>query len=323
MRRRIAVISSSYPSDADDCAGHFVKAEVERALSEGHEVTVFVPKARRSGDESGARVVGIMHLGAFGNPGAIARLRWRPDRWIGVLLFVLLTRRTLRKYGRFDGGVAHFLVPSFWPICSHFSAPLEIVVHGSDLRLLEKLPRIFRLIILRGLTGNARTVRCVSEDLARRLSLQISGQFAVPIRVEPCPIAMPTNLSKSLLRESFGIGTGPLVVIVGRLVPAKRVDVALRATLLMPDVRVVVCGNGPEYRRLKKSFPKATFCGHLPHRKVLEWIAASDLVLCASREEGAPTVVREARALGVPVVTTAAGDLENWAKSDDGLWVVP
>ena len=46
------------------------------------------------------------------------------------------------------------------------------------------------------------------------------------------------------------------------------------------------------------------------------WIRASDLVVSASREEGAPTVVREARALGTPVVTTAAGDLVKWAELD-------
>jgi len=42
-------------------------------------------------------------------------------------------------------------------------------------------------------------------------------------------------------------------------------------------------------------------------------------VLHTSRTEGAPTVVREARALGVPVVACLAGDLEAWAANDPGI----
>jgi glycosyltransferase involved in cell wall biosynthesis len=321
--RRIAVISTSYPSDIDDSAGHFVKAEVDHYLSEGHHVTLFVPRAYRHNRVPGLRIVELCHLGAFGAPGAIARLRWRPDRWLGVLLFVILARRALRHYGSFDFGVAHFLVPSFWPICSNFSASLEAVVHGSDLHLLEKLPRVKRQLILRGFNSEARTVRCVSTNLAQRLVRLIGEQFPISIRVAPSPIAVPTHRGKQAQREALGIGPESLVVIVARLIRSKRVDVALQAATLLPTAKVVVCGDGPERRRLKQRFPDVTFCGHLPRAKVLEWIAASDLVLCASRAEGAPTVVREARALGVPVVATAAGDLESWAQTDAGLWIVP
>jgi teichuronic acid biosynthesis glycosyltransferase TuaC len=319
IARRIAVISTSYPSDDDDSAGHFVRTEVERYLREGHEVTVFAPKARRQ--PTRARVIGITHLGAFGTPGAIARMRWRPDRWIGIFLFVLFTRKAMRQQGRFNSGVAHFLVPSFWPICSNFLVPLEIVVHGSDLRLVEKLPRFLGRLVLRGLANKGRTLRCVSKDLSRRISRLIDGK--IPIRVEPSPIDVPADLSKLEMRKKLGVGKETLVVIVARLVRSKRIDIALAATRSLPDAKVVVCGEGPEHRRLKRAFPATTFLGHLPRRQVLEWIAASDLVLSASLNEGAPTAIREARALNVPVVTTAAGDLAKWAEADDGLWVVP
>jgi teichuronic acid biosynthesis glycosyltransferase TuaC len=51
-------------------------------------------------------------------------------------------------------------------------------------------------------------------------------------------------------------------------------------------------------------------------------MSAADLLLSASRHEGAPTVVREARALGTPVVATDAGDLRAWAAADAGIWLV-
>jgi glycosyltransferase involved in cell wall biosynthesis len=65
------------------------------------------------------------------------------------------------------------------------------------------------------------------------------------------------------------------------------------------------------------------FLGQLGRSQTLTWIAAADLVLTASLDEGAPTVVREARALGTPVVARAAGDLVEWARRDPGLVVLP
>jgi teichuronic acid biosynthesis glycosyltransferase TuaC len=51
-------------------------------------------------------------------------------------------------------------------------------------------------------------------------------------------------------------------------------------------------------------------------------MAAADVLVSASREEGAPTVVREARALGVPVVAVPCGDLATWAAADPGIALV-
>ena len=51
-------------------------------------------------------------------------------------------------------------------------------------------------------------------------------------------------------------------------------------------------------------------------------MAAADYLVSASQLEGASTVVREARALGVRVIATRSGDLGDWAQSDPGIEVV-
>ena len=74
--------------------------------------------------------------------------------------------------------------------------------------------------------------------------------------------------------------------------------------------------------RLAEAFPGAELLGRLPRSAALTWLAAADVVLSASRLEGAPSVIREARALGTPVVATPAGDLSGWAETDPDLWLV-
>ena len=315
---RVLFITTSYPSERDDCAGHFVRAEVNRALADGHAVTVIAPHAKR--DAERASVNDRPHFGAFGSPGALSRLRARPDRWLGALIFVMTARSAARKFGPFDRTVAHFILPSLWPICALASGEVEVVVHGSDLRLLERLPRFVRERVLRTRPGVKQNYRCVSTELAGRLAKLFTNDDVPEICVAPSPIEMPELGSKTELRETLGIGPEKLVVIVARLISSKRVDVALRAAGAI-DAKVVVCGDGPERQRLEREFPKVHFLGQVPRKRALEWMAASDVVLSASLEEGAPTVVREARALGVPVVTADTGDVTSWAKRDTGIFV--
>jgi len=106
------------------------------------------------------------------------------------------------------------------------------------------------------------------------------------------------------------------------LIPEKRVALALQALELLDPLSTVVVGDGPELSALRTRFPDVHFTGQLPRPEALRWIAAADLLISASAHEGAPSVVREARALGVPVVAVAAGDLADWAKADPGLLLV-
>lgn len=166
-------------------------------------------------------------------------------------------------------------------------------------------------------------IQCVSQSLADRLDQLTHHALRARIVVRAAPIELPAMPSRGELRRSLAIDDAPLILVVARLIPLKRVDVALRAALQVPHAQVVVCGGGPLYQSLSQSFPSVRFLGPLPRAQTLRWMAAADVLLSASRTEGAPTAIREARALGVPVITTAAGDLLNWAASDSGLHVVP
>jgi len=253
----------------------------------------------------------------------MARLRESPVRALGATRFVLGARAALRKRGPFDAVIAHWVVPSGWPIAIDASGTLEVVVHGSDAELLIALPRAVRNRILTALLARQARFRFVSRALRDRLVAAGPPGLDASSTVRPATLAMPDIPERDPARVALGLAPADrVIVIVGRLVPDKRPLLAVGAASLVPGARVIVIGDGPERSRLECAHPGATLVGALPRSEALTWIAAADLLLSASLREGAPTVIREARRLGVPVVTTPVGDVAEWAANDPGIVVV-
>ena len=324
-RERIAVITSSYPSEPGDASGHFVETEARALAAKGHDVTVFAPGSKR--EEAGApRVIWLADGGAAGFPGLKARLRAMPLRCFGLAMWLARVRSSLVERGPFERIVAHWLVPGALPLLAvdTGAAKLEVVVHGSDARLLAALPRPLARPLLTALCTRDSRCRCVSEELLGLVEALAGRSLGGRAYVEPARIDVGPVPRRERARRALGIASEVrLGVIVSRLVPEKRVDVALRSALRVDGLELAVIGDGPERPALTRNFPKVRFTGQLARHDALAWIAAADVVLSASRREGAPSVVREARALGIPVVACATGDLASWATDDPGLFVVP
>jgi len=116
--------------------------------------------------------------------------------------------------------------------------------------------------------------------------------------VEPLPVPLRTPVK---------------AVTVGRLIPLKRVDGLLEALKELPDLGLVVVGDGPERPRLERLArdlgvsDRVYFAGQRSKKEALGLMAACDLFVLNSAHEGLPYVVLEAMALGLPVVATAVG----------------
>jgi teichuronic acid biosynthesis glycosyltransferase TuaC len=321
------VVTTSYPEHADDAQGHFVAAEVRR-LSEHGSVTVLAPGRDRK-PLATERVVSLGGGSAFGFPGALTRLQQAPWRAVAAASFVARADAWLRRSPAPERLIAHFLLPCGVPLVTRRSSPsttVEIVVHGSDARLFASLPRPARAWAARELLRRRPQLRFVSSELMELvLGCLLPTERAIlqPLsRVEPCAIDVP-ELPRAQARALLGFPVDQrLAVVVARLVPSKRVHVALEACQRVPHLRAVVVGDGPEREELARRFPSATFVGHLQRPQALAWLAAADVLVSASLLEGAPTVVREARALGTAVVCLAAGDVSRWAATDPGIHVV-
>lgn len=329
---RIALLTTSFPSHPGDPSGHFVATEARRLAREGHEVLVLAPGENRDAPGSDIRVVGLGASVLFGWPGALERLRERPARLAWLLPFLWRAHRELLRRGPFDRAIAHFLVPCGLPLGLVVRAgEIEVVAHGSDVRLIRRVPRPLRTWGLRALLRRGARLRFVSHRLRAELCEGLDAGLAEVIlrrsRIEPAPIDLPdvrdVRERAKELRAALTLGPQErLWVVCGRLVRAKRID---RAIALARDhqVRLVVVGDGPLRPELEAFAQRigapVSFVGRRPREEALAWIAAADCLLQPSEAEGAPTVVREARCLGTPVLSTPVGDVPHWAETDGGI----
>jgi glycosyltransferase involved in cell wall biosynthesis len=319
----VAFVTTSYPLQPGQAAGHFVEAEVLARRRRGDRVIVIAPGPPSTSDPAGG-IFRVEHGGLFGPPGALFRLRDNPLRARGILEFTLRARHLLARLGPFDEVVAHWLLPCAWPIASGCAPRIEAVAHGSDVRLLAALPRPLRLHVARRFMRDGVRVRCVSEHVQSVLIESTFPALRPRTFVAPSPFELPTGLERRSARHQLGVDArARLVVIACRLIPDKRVATALRAVAWLPEVIVVVVGGGPQLTALRRGYPHVRFTGELPRPEALRWLAAADVLVSASRREGAPTVIREARALGTEVVACNAGSLRLDALHDAGLWLVP
>jgi len=132
--------------------------------------------------------------------------------------------------------------------------------------------------------------------------------------VEPLPVPLKTPIK---------------AVTVGRLIPLKRVDGLLEALKELPDLGLVVVGDGPERLRLERRArelgvsDRVYFAGQRSKKEALGLMAACDLFVLNSVHEGLPHVVLEAMALGLPVVATAAGGTPEVVRDGETGVLVP
>jgi glycosyltransferase involved in cell wall biosynthesis len=104
-------------------------------------------------------------------------------------------------------------------------------------------------------------------------------------------------------------GYGNLALYVGTLSRLKGVDLLLTAFTdrRLAGIRLVLIGEGPLGRHPQKHPAAFHFAGHLPQVEVRQWMSQASFLIHPTRADTSPNCVKEARVIGLPVVTTAEG----------------
>jgi glycosyltransferase involved in cell wall biosynthesis len=172
--------------------------------------------------------------------------------------------------------------------------------------------------------------RAIERFVLRRAAFVIAGNEAARARVlrrgvAPARTAVMPQVGLDPERYAGGararLPAGlapapPAVGYVGRLIPAKGVDLLVDAVAGL-DARLAVIGEGSERAALTArtaGWPagKAVFAGGVPDDRIPDWLAALDVLVLPSRTTPAWAeqfghVLIEAMAAGVPVIGSSSG----------------
>ncbi len=228
---------------------------------------------------------------------------------------------------------SHWLLPSGLMgslIAALFTIPHIAIEHSGALHLLMRL-RTGR-ILARFLIWRSHRIITVSSDLKNKLIAlcpEAAGKTEViPMGVEVSDAGAGLTSGRNLTGDDIPFASQNSdreqpcpykILYIGRLIEIKGVDVLLKALATLPNIHLLVAGDGEQRKALERLAEKlnvdAVFLGQVGREEKARLFAASDAlvipsrVLADGRTEGMPVVALEALAAGVPVIASGVGGL--------------
>jgi len=227
------------------------------------------------------------------------------------LLRLVAFTRALWQFQPHVVQAGHFYVNLYVALASRFLGSLGIgAIRNDAVHELQENGRWgpFLLRMPTALLANSHTAR----HNAVRLGVDEIKIHVVPNVIDPAPFHRAVTLPEDA-RNSDQL----VVILVARLVRAKRVDRFLEALVLarrsVPELRGVVVGVGPERGSLEALAHALGLAGdavvfHGASDDLPRLMARAHMLASTSDHEGVPNAILEAMAAGLPVVTTPAGD---------------
>jgi len=313
IRRRVVVVTPGFSASDDDWCIPILRDFVD-GLAQRNDVSIVA--LRYPGDAGSYQVAGINVVSLGGG----ARK--------GLSKLVLMARATAavaREAKRFSADVIH----AFWAhepgaVASVagrlIGVPVVVTVMGGE---LAALPEINYGGLLA--TGNRNLARLSLGRADRVVAMcpavgRAAAGFVAQQRLCRLDFGVRTDRFRPVGETSQSSSDRVKFVAVGSLIPVKGHEVILRAfaqcNWKLPRTVLDLVGDGPLQDALEQRVEElgvgkvVRFVGSVDHSKLAEVYHSADaLVLGSWWEGGAPQVVDEALASGLPIIGTAVGIL--------------
>ena len=297
---------------------------------------ILAPCGRTDGEVDAALPVDVVR-------GWLPQSRGTPGRILrGLIGGLSMTRLLLTRRIRFllCGQLLSLGVPTrlLSRLCR---IPYAVFVHGAD--LTDYQDRALWGSLTRWVIGGADSVIVNSRftaGLVERLLTGLTRRIVVlPMGVDPAPVVAETDVDR--LRMRYGIGSGPVILSVSRLVRIKGHDVVIRSMPRLlercPGLKYVIVGSGPESVRLERLArsqgvePQVVFAGAVDASDLPAHYRLATLFVQLSRVEGPHDGVEgfglsflEAASYGVPSIAGMSGGVpEAVLDGKSGILVTP
>ncbi len=221
--------------------------------------------------------------------------------------------RRLRQQGYdFDLIDAHYFYPdgvAAMYLAREFGRPFVVTGRGTDLNLIPRYPGPRRKILhVTREAGHMITVAAALKDYL--LAMGVDGDRVTVLRNGVDLVFFHPSDELAALREELGFGDRRVLLSVGHLIERKGHHLVIEAMRELPDLHLVIAGDGPEEATLHNLVERhalvdrVTFAGRLSQEVLRGHYQAADALVLASSREGWANVLLEAMACGTPVVAT-------------------
>lgn len=161
--------------------------------------------------------------------------------------------------------------------------------------------------------GHTAAIVCLSDSVRDEIDSIVGDRTELVVienAIEPTWVTPATDDERVVARRTLGVPDDAWIVIaaVARLIPRKRLELAIDACALLPDAWLIICGAGPlddALRARAAGNPRVVFTGHLDDPRPV--YRAADVHVLLSWEEGFGHVLLESAAAGLPNVVVADG----------------
>lgn len=313
---RIGIVTSSYPSHAEDSAnaGVFVRDFAWQLSEAGHHVVVVSPQSVTPSPGQPFTTVRFPWPGSEKSLTHIdPRKPWNLLKLAALLISGVVTTMRVARRERLEHVLAMWAVPSGllalavrWVL----RTPYSVWALGSDIWKIRNYPLGTFLLrrVLRGATHLYADGLVLAQDVT-----DICGrpcEFLPSSRVMP----EPGDVQPAQLEPGY-----THVLCVARWHPHKGVDVLLDSIgHLAPEVRaklrVHVYGGGPDEAKLRATVDAGlsdtvTINGFIGRDSFMALLRAVTVLVVPSRIESIPLILTDAAQARCPVIATDVGDM--------------
>jgi len=221
-----------------------------------------------------------------------------------------VTRKLLAEGYDFDLIDAHYFYPdgvAAAMLAQAVNKPLVITARGTDINLIPQFRGPRRLI--QWAAAQAKEIVTVCHALKDGLVALGVPAAKITVLRNGVDLKLFRPLDREKERTALKL-TRPTLLSVGHLIKRKGHDIVIRALEGLPEVELLIAGDGEEERNLRNLSislgvaERVRFLGAIPQHELPRYYTAADVLVLASSREGWANVLLEAMACGTPVIAS-------------------
>ncbi len=224
-------------------------------------------------------------------------------------------KRLIEQGFDFDVIDGHYFYPDGVAIAQaaeKLGKPFTVTARGTDINLIPEYdkPRKDIQAVLNHADHNMAVCEALRQEMIR-LGAKPESVSTLRNGVDLQLFSYADKQKQQTLRKQLNLPQQQTILLsVGHLIERKGHYLAIEALRHLPDMLLLIAGNGPDEKQLKQLVEKENlqsrviFLGSLSQNELAAYYSAANALILASSREGWANVLLESMACGTPVVAT-------------------